>query len=185
MKKTYVLISIVIVIVIIIAGFYVIRNFRTQRIKAYIDNVGWIPMREPFISQSYDYYNNPENWKETEQLIGQTSLKFFNKNHFVCEWEPINKIKDLIWILVNCAEVHEDRVEKRAQYIIFKVGDTGNIESFYIPVGSDYSELIIFSGKNPEQKNMLSETRLDHLNMRLSSNEDIPPLAFERNGLLE
>lgn len=184
MKKPHVLFFIAIVILLMIAGSFLIRNIRIQKVKTFIENIGWIPMREPFSSQSFDYYNKVENWKETEQLIGQTSLKFFSTNQFVCEWEPVNKIKDLVWILANCAELVGEGVEKRAMYIVLKLGKTGNIEAFFIPVGNDHSYTIVFSGNDPEKTNMLSETRLDHLNMRLSSNEDIPPLAAGRKSLL-
>jgi hypothetical protein len=31
----------------------------------------------------------------------------------------------------------------------------------------------------------MSETRIEHLKMRLSSDMDMPPLVFERKGLLK
>ncbi len=58
------------------------------------------------------------------------------------------------------------------------------IESFYVPVGNDYVELVEPFVKGPED-NELSETRTGHIKLRLTSPDEIPPLVYESSGLLK
>jgi hypothetical protein len=164
---------------------YINKNLQYKQVINSVEKYGgWIPMKTPYENLSIDYLDDPDNWKETEQLIGQTSLKFTSKNKFVCEWKPVQRLNKLLLLVTNCAELIGDQNEFRSLYILYKIGTSGNVESFFIPVGNDYSELVLPFITDPEDHEM-SEVRIEHLKMRLSSENDIPPLVFERNGLLK
>lgn len=111
-------------------------------------------------------------------------LKFSSQSEFTCEWKPIHKIKNIIWLVTNCAEKLGDHNEYRTAYILFRVGSTGLIESFYVPIGNDYVELIEPFVKGPEDME-ISETRTENLELRLASSNEIPPLVYEGTGLLK
>lgn len=185
MSSKRILTLIVIVIALVLMTIFIVRDSQERKILSLVEEYGgWVSMREPYKSNRLDYFNTPENWKETEQLIGQTSVKFTSQNKFVCEWEPVQSMNDLILVVTNCAELIGDQNEFRSAYILYKIGPKGNLESFFIPVGNDYSEFVLPFIKDPEDVEMF-ETRIEHLKMRLSSDNDIPPLVFERKGLLK
>ncbi|MEL7626522.1 MAG: hypothetical protein AAGU15_06655 [Anaerolineaceae bacterium] len=185
MSTKRVLPLIIIVIALVLVAIFLVRDSQERKVMALVEQCGgWISLKDPFISNSFDHYNDPENWKETEQLIGQASLKFSSQSEFTCEWEPIHKIKNLIWLVTNCAEKLGDHYEYRTAYLLFRVGSTGLIESFYVPVGNDYVELVEPFVKGPED-NELSETRTGHIKLRLTSPDEIPPLVYESSGLLK
>lgn len=185
MSSKRILPLIVIVIALVLMTIFIVRDSQERKILSLIEEYGgWISIREPYKSNRFDYYNTPENFKETEQLIGQTSLKFSSQNEFVCEWEPVYSMKDVILLVTNCAEVLEGPDEFRSVYILYRIGPKDNIESFFIPICNDYTELVEPFIKDSEDKEM-SETRIEHLKMRLSSDMDMPPLVFERKGLLK
>jgi len=185
MSKKKIVLLLTSVIVLVPITIFIVRDLQTRRIITSVEESGgWLSMKEPYKSNSFDYYNDPDNWKETEQLIGQTSLKFFSQNEFTCEWKPVHSMNGLIWIITNCAEKLEDHENYRACYIIFRIGPSGNIESYYIPVGTEHAELVPFT-KGPEDREMLSDKRIDHLKMRLFSDTILPPLAYDRKGLLK
>lgn len=176
---------IITVIALVIVAIFLVRDSQERKVMALVEQYGgWISLKDPFISNSFDHYNDPENWKETEQLIGQASLKFSRQSEFTCEWEPIHKIKNLIWLVTNCAEKLGDHYEYRTAYLLFRVGSTGLIESFYVPIGNDYVELIEPFVKGPEDME-ISETRTENLELRLASSNEIPPLVYEGTGLLK
>lgn len=185
MSNKRILPLIIIVIALVLMTIFLVRDTQERKILSLVEEYGgWISMREPYKSNSFDYYNTPENWKETEQLIGQASLKFSSQNQFICEWEPVHSIKGIVWIVTNCAEKLGDHVEHRSAYILFRIGPSETIESFYIPFGEDYLHLVEPFLKNPEDAE-LNATRLDHLDIRLSSKKEVPPLAYDSKGLLK
>ena len=176
---------IVIPITLVILATFLLGDAQERKVMALVEKYGgWISLKEPYKANSFDHYNDTENWKETEQLIGQASLKFSSQSEFTCEWKPIHKIKNIIWLVTNCAEKLGDHNEYRTAYILFRVGSTGLIESFYVPVGNDYVELVEPFVKGPED-NELSETRTGHIKLRLTSPDEIPPLVYESSGLLK
>ncbi len=185
MSKKRIGILIVIVFILLVIATIMLRDLQEQRILNLVDIYGgWISLKEPIKSNTFDYYNDPKNWRETEQLIGQASLKFSSQNQFTCEWKPVHSMRSLIWIVTSCVEKLEGYEEYRSLYLLFRIGSTGVIESFYVPIGNDYIKLVEPFVKDKED-NELSETRFAHLKLRLSSSREIPPLAYERSDLLK
>ena len=185
MSKKRIGILIVIVFILLVIATIMLRDLQEQRILNLVDIYGgWISLKEPIKSNTFDYYNDPKNWRETEQLIGQASLKFLSQNEFTCEWKPVHSMRSLIWIVTSCAEKLEGYEEYRSLYLLFRIGSTGVIESFYVPIGNDYIELVLPFVEDIDD-NGLSETWIAHLKLRLSSSREIPPLAYERSDLLK
>ncbi len=184
MSKSRVVTLILVFLTLAGIAIYINKDFQYKKVINSVEKYGgWIPMKSPYDNLSLDYLNDPDNWKETEQVIGQTSLKFSSKNKFVCEWKPVQSMNELILVVTNCAELFGDQNEFRSLYILYKIGTKGNFESFFIPVGNDYSELVLPFIKDPEDDEM-SEARIAHLKMRFFD-MDMPPLVFERKGLLK
>ena len=176
---------IVIPITLVILATFLLGDAQERKVMALVEKYGgWISLKEPYKANSFDHYNDTENLKETEQLIGQSSHIFSSQSEFSCEWKPIHKIKNIIWLVTNCAEKLGDLNEYRTAYILFRVGSTGLIESFYVPIGNDYVELIEPFVKGPEDME-ISETRTENLELRLASSNEIPPLVYEGTGLLK
>lgn len=114
---------IVIAITLVILATFLVGDARERKVMALVEKYGgWISLKQPYGNYSFDYYNDPENWKETEQLIGLASLKFSSQSEFTCEWKPIHKIKNVFWLVTTCAEKLGDYNEYRSVYILFRVG---------------------------------------------------------------
>ena len=185
MSKARIITLIIVILTLAGIAVYMNKDFQYNKVINSVEKYGgWIPMESPYDNLSFDYLNDPDNWKETEQVIGQTSLKFSSVNKFVCEWKPVRSMKELILIVTNCAELFGDQNEFRSLYILYKIGSQGILESFFIPVGNDYSELVLPFIKDPEDGEV-SEARIEHLKIRLSPENAIPPLVFERKSLLK
>ena len=78
--------------------------------------------------------------------------------------------------MTNCAEKLGDNYEYRTDYLLFRAGPIGFIESFYVPVDKDYVELGEPFVKCPEYLEP-SEARMENLELRLASSYEIPPLV--------
>lgn len=180
-------IFVLIVLLAVIAGVvtFLLKDAEQQKVLTAVDKYGgWISLKSPYNTKSVEFYNDPVNWKETEQLVGQTSLKFSSQNKFVCEWKPVQSRNKFILVVTNCAELIGDQNEIRSLYILYKIGTDGNIESFFVPVGNDYVELVEPFVKGPEDSE-LSQARTENLELRLASANEIPPLVFDGQGLLK
>ena len=86
--------------------------------------------------------------------------------------------------MTNCAEKLGDNYEYRTDYLLFRAGSIGFIESFYVPVDTDYVELGVPFVKCPEYLEP-SEARMENLELRLASSYEIPPLVYDGSGLLK
>ena len=77
---------IVIPITLVILATFLLGDAQERKVMALVEKYGgWISLKEPYKANSFDHYNDTENWKETEQLIGQASLKFSSQSEFTCE----------------------------------------------------------------------------------------------------
>lgn len=145
---------------------------------------GWITIKDPYNTNSFQYYNDPTNWKETEQLLGQVSLKFSSPNQFSCEWQPVHSINNVVWILTTCVEKIANQEEIRSSYIMLRTGSSGKIDTYFIPIGNDYDDLVRPFVTLRKETELLEELQIN-LKRRLASDSEISPLASERKGLLE
>ena len=85
-------------------------------------------------------------------------------------------MRSLIWIVTSCAEKLAGYEEYRSLYLLFRIGSTGVIESFYVPVDKDYVELGEPFVKCPEYLEP-SEARMENLELRLAYSYEIQPLV--------
>jgi hypothetical protein len=72
---------IIIVIAHILMTIFLVRDSKERKVMTLVEKYGgWFSLKAPYSTSTVDFYNDPANWKETEQLIGQASLKFFSQN---------------------------------------------------------------------------------------------------------
>jgi hypothetical protein len=175
---------------VLIVAFGLILTFtaitlKTKNTLSYVDDYGgWIAIKAPYNTKSLHYYNAPTNWRETEQLLGQASLKFSSSNQFSCEWQPVHNINNVVWILTECAEKIANVEEIRSSYIMLRTGSAGEMDAYFIPIGNDYDELVRPFVTLQKETELLE--KLDkNLQLRLASDYEISPLVTERKGLLD